>query len=210
MSFHREILTPTQGEALGILGPQVAPDGFYLGGGTAVALHLGHRRSEDFDWFTPGRFPDPLSYAQKLRSHGLDLGDVQVAPGTLHGAVQGIRVSFFAYLYPSLTTPIAWPEYAFAVASLDDLACMKLAAVAQRGSRKDFMDVYAIARRHKPLPDLLQLYQRKYSTTDVGHVLVSLAYFDDADEEPDLRMVWDITWEEVKNQIRRWVKEYAG
>jgi hypothetical protein len=83
-------------------------------------------------------------------------------------------------------------------------------AVAQRGSRKDFVDVYALASRYKPLPRLLDLYRQKYATADIGHILVSLAYFDDADAEPDLRMIWNVPWEEVKRKVRAWVKETAG
>jgi hypothetical protein len=51
MSFHPEILKPRQQEVLSKLGPVATRHGFYLGGGTAIALHLGHRRSIDFDWF---------------------------------------------------------------------------------------------------------------------------------------------------------------
>ncbi len=71
------------------------------------------------------------------------------------------------------------------MASLDDLACMKLAAVAQRGSRKDFIDVYTLVKSHKSLPELLSFYQKKYQIENITSVLMGLIYFDDAENEPD-------------------------
>ena len=209
MNFHDDILAPEQNELLVALGPIAAGAGFFLGGGTAVALHLGHRRSIDFDWFTAEKLEDPLALAASLRSADIPLEDTRVASGTLHGMVRGVRISFFAYHYPCLSTPVTWAELGFTLASLDDLACMKLAAVAQRGSRKDFADIYAICLKYKPLQELLQLYRRKYGTNDISHVLVSLGYFDDADEEAALAMIWDVSWEEMKRKIVMWVKGMA-
>ena len=150
-----------------------------------------------------------MALAQKLREGGLVVRNAQVAPGTLHAVVDGVRVSFLHYTYP-LIGELAQPEgESFTLASLDDLACMKLAAVAQRGSRKDYVDVYALATRHKSLREMLELYQRKYSTDDVLHVLIGLTYFDDADEQPMPRMIWGVSWDEVKRNVSDWVKGIA-
>ena len=95
-------------------------------------------------------------------------------------------------------------------ASLDDLGCMKLAAIAQRGSRKDFVDLFFIAREHKPIEELLDLYRRKYSTGDIGHVLIGLTYFEDAEEEQSPVMLREAGWKEIKEQFRLWVRKLAG
>ena len=87
---------------------------------------------------------------------------------------------------------------------------MKLVATAQRGAKKDFVDVYAIGLKHKPLRDLLQLYQRKYDIDDIGHILYALAYFDDADREPTPRMLWRVDWRTIKHTIRRWLGDVAN
>lgn len=79
-----------------------------------------------------------------------------------------------------------------------------------RGTCKDFVDLHALAQRHKPLPELIDLYRRKYSTGDMGHLLVALAYFDDADREPMPRMVQGTAWEDVKRDVKGWVREMAG
>ncbi len=63
MRFHVEVLAPAQRRVLGRLGPVLTARGYYLAGGTALALHLGHRRSVDLDWFTPEPLGDPLGLA---------------------------------------------------------------------------------------------------------------------------------------------------
>ena len=210
MSLHAEVLSDAQRSVLPVLGPLVSSRAFYLGGGTAVAVYLGHRRSVDLDWFARGKFDDPLVLAQQARGTGLHLAGVQVAPGTLHALIGHVQVRFFEYPYPEISDPSAWPDYSVELASLDDLACMKLGAIAQRGSRKDFVDLHAIALQHKPIRDILELYRRKYSTGDIGHLLVGMTYFDDAEEEPSPVMLSEVSWEDVKRQFQKWAKAAAG
>ncbi len=208
--LHPEILDDRQLECLPALAKWASAEGFYLGGGTVVALYFGHRRSVDFGWFTPHKIDDPLLLAERARENGLDLRDVQVARGTLHARANDVRVSFLEYPYPQLTGPTMWPEHGIELASLDDLACMKLAGIRQRGSRKDFIDLYTIALRHRPLRDSMDLYRRKYSTDETSHLLIGLTYFDDADEEPMPKMLTDLSWDEVKRQFRVWAREFSG
>jgi hypothetical protein len=209
MIFQPAVLNEAQKTLLPALGRFAADNGFSLGGGTAVALYLGHRSSIDFDWFLTGPLEDSLGLAEQARSRGLSIASLQIAPGTLHAVIQNVRVSFFQYLYPCLEEPTVWPEYGIKVASLDDLSCMKLAAIAQRGSRKDFIDLYFIALRHKPLQTLFDLYRRKYAIDDITHLLLGLAYFDDADEEPSPLLLLEASWEAIKDQFREWVKPFA-
>ncbi len=207
MTFHPEILTAAQRAILMQLGPSMSRHQFYLGGGTAIALQLGHRHSVDLDWFTGERLADPLRLAQELRDEGIPLITDQVEPGPLQGALSGVRLSFLEYRYPLLQPPLLWPDYGCHIASLDDLACMKLAAVAQRGSKKDFVDVYALGLKHLTLPEMLRLYQARYSLQDIGHDLYSLAYFTDADRERLPKMLWDVDWRAIKSTIQEWVRE---
>jgi predicted nucleotidyltransferase component of viral defense system len=183
---------------------------FYLGGGTALALYLGHRHSIDLDWFTQERIADPLRLAQDLRDEGVSFITGRIERGTLHGSVSGVRVSLLEYRYPLLEPHVSWPESECLIASLADIACMKLAALTQRGSKKDFVDIYALGLRYQPLPVMLRLYRQKYSVEDTVHVLYGLAYFHDADKERMPRMLWDTDWRTIKKTIQRWVREVAG
>jgi hypothetical protein len=80
-------------------------------------------------------------------------------------------------------------------------------AVAQRGAKRDFVDVYALGMGQFSLADMLNAYQKKYSVHDIATLLYSLTYFDDADREPMPTLLWDLTWDACKATIRTWVQQ---
>ncbi len=207
MIFHQEGLSPEQLDLLKQIGDVLFRRDFYLAGGTALASYFCHRRSVDLDWFTSAQIPDPLQFAQWLRDAGFAFTTDQTAPGTLYGWLGSVRTSFLEYRYPLLQPLVTWAEMGCRLASLDDLGCMKLSAIAQRGSKKDFIDMHALITHHRSLAELLSLYRQKFSVTDIGPVLYGLAYFDDADKEPDPAMLWDLKWRDVKEDITRWLKK---
>lgn len=209
MKFHLEGLKPKQTRVLREMGPLMHERGFHLGGGTSLAIYFGHRLSVDLDWFNPHRMDDTLVLAEALRGAGLDFITAQTGPGTLHGTILGVRLTFLEYRYPLLQPPTPWKEMGCSLASLDDLACMKLSAIAQRGQRKDFCDIYFLGIKHRPLRDLLGLYQRKFKVRDIGPVLYGLSYFDDADHEPMPRMLINVQWRTIKKTIQEWVREFS-
>ncbi len=207
MKFHLEGLTQRQIQLLHRAGKSIAERGFYLAGGTALSIYFGHRASKDLHWFLPGSMGDALMLADSLRSAGLSLTVTQTGPGTLHGTMSGVRVSFLEFRYPLLRSLTAWTEGRCALASLDDLACMKLSAIAQRGDRKDFCDLYFLGTRHRPLQEMLELYRRKFGVRDVAPVLYGLVYFDEAEEERMPRMLSKVSWSRMKKTIEGWVAE---
>jgi len=208
MKWHLEVLRPAQQRLLGEAGMMLDRAGFYLAGGTAVALHIGHRRSIDLDWFSGESLGDVMRMAKAL-SEDIGFHTSEVAPGTLHGTASGVRLSFMEYRYPLLRRLASIGRFGCRVASLRDLACMKLSAAAQRGSKKDFVDIYALLTEHGTLAAMLDSYVRKYRVSDVSHVLYGLAYFEDAEKERMPAMLWNVTWKEVKDTVRGAVKEAA-
>ncbi len=184
----------------------MASKGFYLAGGTALAIHYGHRISLDLDWFTPQPFDDSFLLAQALRNSGLKLEIGQASPGTLHGNIQDVRVTFLQYQYPMLKAVQHWQDMDCDLASLEDLACMKLSAIAQRGARKDFCDLYALGTTSFSLQQMLGFYQKKFRIRDIGSILYGLVYFDDAENERMPRMLWNVNWRDIKKTILEWVK----
>jgi hypothetical protein len=209
MKYSADGLPKKQISVLKSLGMQMSARGFYLAGGTALAIHLSHRISVDLDWFTSNPFADGMILAQSLRNSDVDLEIEQVSPGTLHGRVKGVRVTFLQYQYPFLKPIEHWNEMSCPLASLEDLACMKLSAVAQRGARKDFCDIYALGKNIFSLSQMLGFYQKKFSIRDIGSVLYGLVYFDDAESERMPRMLLDVSWREIRNTILGWVKEIS-
>lgn len=183
---------------------------YYLGGGATIAIYLGHRHSVDLDWFTEEGITDPMRLAQNIRDKGIPFVTGQIERGTLHGTISGVRIRFLEYKYPLLKPLIIWQKAACQLATLEDLACMKLSALTQRGSKKDFVDIYALGLRYFSLRDMLRLYPKKFSVEDKGHVLYGLSYFDDADKERLPKMFWDTDWRTIKKTIQGWVKEVAG
>ena len=209
MKYHLEGLKPKQVKVLRQMGRTMQERGFYLVGGTALAIYFGHRLSVDLDWFLPDRIDDVLILAESLRGAGLDFVTTQTGPGSLHGTILGVRLTFLEYHNPLLRPVIRWNNMGCSLASLDDLACMKLSAIAQRGGRKDFCDIYFLGTKHRPIKDLLGLYQHKFKIKDIGPVLYGLSYFDDADYEPMPRMLVDVQWRTIKKTIQGWVKELS-
>ncbi|HEY9153061.1 MAG TPA: nucleotidyl transferase AbiEii/AbiGii toxin family protein [Anaerolineales bacterium] len=209
MKFHLEGLSGKQIQILRKFGKEFDRRGFYLGGGTALAVYFGHRLSADLDWFTSNPIDDALLLAESLRRSGLDFTTTQSAPGTLHGTLMGVRVSFLEYRYPLLQVPTIWKEMGCSLASLDDLACMKLSAVAGRGARKDFCDIYVLGTKHRSLPELIRLYQQKFKMDDISPVLYGLSYFDDAESERMPRMLLNVPWRTIKKKIQEWIKGIA-
>ena len=187
------ILAAKQLTAIRSMARIVSAEGFYLAGGTGLALQLGHRRSVDFDWFCGSDF-QPEALASKLRSAGVEFQEKDLAANTLHGTASTVATTFLQYDYPQLVPMVAWHDVGISIAGVEDIACMKLAAVSQRGSRKDFVDLYAIGIGGMSLQSMLDSYRQKYSTREIGHVLAALSYFDDAEREPMPEMLQKESW----------------
>lgn len=210
MRFHAEILGARQEKVVRQLGQLLTSRHFYLAGGTAIALYLGHRRSVDLDWFTPRPLDEPTRLARELQEGGIRFVPTSTEPGTLYGAISGVRVSLLHYGYPMIRRFQTFPSGPCRLASLQDLGAMKMAAVAQRGAKRDFVDVYALCRRGLPLRSLVQWYQEKYGIEDIAHLLYSLGYFADADPDPMPKMFWDVNWRAVKKTLKQRVLELSG
>lgn len=174
-------------------------DSFYLAGGTAVALHLGHRLSFDLDFFSPKSF-DVAKITQELHQLG-ELTLVQKEAATLLGTFQDTKVSFFSFSYPLIGKTKKYLD--ITIASPQDLIAMKLMAIAHRGTKRDFIDLYTLLQKKKySLKQSLSFLQKKYGQGkfSLTHVIRSLTYFEDADEDKTkLHLLKPIDWTQVKN-----------
>lgn len=193
--WHREAITRRVQVTLGVLRDAGLLERFYLAGGTGLALQLGHRLSQDLDFFSADLF-DEESLLQRLQGFG-DLSVVAKAPHTLHTTMQGSRVTFLGYAYPVLFPFASFLEVA--VADPRDIACMKVSAIASRGTRRDFVDLYMATQRFG-LADILQWCDGKYAQAHYNrlHLLKSLTFFEDAEKDPMPRMLVPLDWDEVK------------
>jgi predicted nucleotidyltransferase component of viral defense system len=170
---------------------------FYLGGGTAVALHLGHRRSYDLDFFIRDwDFPIDLPRRELAPLGELDV--IQEEGKTFIATLDGEQISFFIYPYPLVDSPLMFEG--IQIAGLSDLAAMKLDAISSRGTKRDFVDLYQICQNAFPLQEAIQRFERKYADVRYSmiHLLKSLRYFKDAEPDPMPQMLVPLEWPEVK------------
>ncbi|NUL82116.1 MAG: nucleotidyl transferase AbiEii/AbiGii toxin family protein [Armatimonadetes bacterium] len=198
-------LSRSAATALRTVGPFFTERDFYLAGGTGLAVQLHHRRSVDLDWFSSVPLEHPESLGKALGEAAPDFVLSSIAQGTLHGRLAGTRISAFEYLYPLLSPCESNAEYKVFVASLLDIAAMKLLAIAQRGAKKDFIDIYALGTK-MPLAGMVDGYMRKFGIADPVHLARALTYFDDANKETTPLILWDFDWRDVKREISVWVK----
>ncbi len=204
--WHREVLSASTEKTLRTLSQAKLLDRFYLAGGTGLALHAGHRLSQDLDFFASDAFDEETFLQQVQRCEGFAL--VARAPQTLHTTVQNTKVSFLGYAYPRLSPCTRFLD--IQVADERDIACMKLSAIASRGTKRDFVDFYVCARKFG-LGDLLQLFYRKYSQIRYNklHILKSLTFFEDAEKDPMPHLLAPLDWDELKRFFEREVSRLA-
>jgi len=188
-------LSPDAARNLALLAqiPQVKK--FYLAGGSALALHFAHRYSFDLDFFSPAKFDSKQlrDDIQKLGKFSLD----QIAEDTLLGKLNQTKISFFTYRYSLLFPPKSFSGVK--IASISDIACMKLDAISARGTKRDFIDLYFICQKEKLLK-IFKLFEKKYQKADYNLAFIqkSLVYFVDAEKDEMPRMIKEVSWGEVK------------
>ena len=191
-----------------ILFPAIADAGFVLAGGTALALHLGHRISVDFDLFAPaGMFPDRL--LNRVAALPCALQVIQDKKDTLDVLLDDIKCSFFSYPYPF--SPTRESYHAMPLAEVLDIAAMKLVAIAQRGAKKDFIDLYVILRQHS-FGSVFANALRRFGKQSMNplHIGKSLVYFADAASDPDPPFAAEpILWSSVETFYRAHMREFT-
>lgn len=175
-----------------------------LVGGTGLALQYGHRISVDLDIF--GSIPEEVDEMRKILRH---IGELRIIKETAHirlCLIDGIKVDFVDYQYPWIDD--AMEEDGIRIASDKDIAAMKINGIQGRGTKKDFIDLYFILKRHS-LSEIINYYKRKYKEYSVFRALMSLTYFNDAEEQVPPKMLVPATWEDIKTDIDREVKAYS-
>jgi len=177
----------------------------YLAGGTALALQLGHRISYDLDFFTSVEFDEHMLLPEIKKVSDFQLE--RIAWRTVLGKFADVRFSIFYYKYPLL-----YPAKKFGtikIIDIPDIAAMKIAAIASRGIKRDFVDLYFICKEKMPLKEIIQLYGKKYENlaTTSMHIMKSLIYFNDAEPDEMPRMLKDVKWKEVKGFFEEEIKK---
>jgi hypothetical protein len=168
-----------------------------LAGGTSLALRIGHRLSVDLDFFSEEEvLPDLL--VGELHAADLNPEVMQLVPGALSVMIDGVKVSFFQCPYPFVDAP--QPFQGLRVASVLDVAAMKLVAIAERSARRDFVDLYVILQQ-APFRTVAARAVQRYGAQLMEPVVIGkgLTWFEDADGEPDPQYLGrPLPWDNVK------------
>jgi hypothetical protein len=213
VKFFPEAITPGCQTALAHLRRQPWLESYYLAGGTALALQIGHRISTDLDWFTPSHRLE-ITEREALRTRLISTGaytDKTEQDGQLYGQIAGADVSFIYQHHPLLEPPVDYDG--MPLASPIDIGVMKLSAINSRGTRRDFIDLYCL-RDIAPLERLLQLATVKYADRPsfLDITVRALAYFADAEQQPMPRLLWkNVQWADVVKYSEagaKWLTSY--
>jgi hypothetical protein len=176
---------------------------WYLAGGTALALQVGHRTSIDLDFFTPkGEFKE-----QEIERQLLNTGHWTTSlqeKGTLYGELMGAKMSFIAYPFFK-PTPSRLQYENICILTSYDIAAMKIVAISQRGRKRDFVDLYWHAMHRELLKETIRKAMQQYPGQEhnLPHILKSLVYFTDADQDPMPTLLFRADWRTIKTYFRR-------
>lgn len=190
----------------------LANSGWYLAGGTALALQVGHRQSVDLDFF----IPRPDFQIADLERELVATGEWTTSfgqKGTLYGIIAGAKASFIAYpFFKPSPERIRCGNVTLLIPG--DIAAMKIIAISQRGRKRDFVDLYWYCKNRESLFEVIQRAAKGYpgQEDNINHILRSLVYFVDAEEDPMPKIFFQITWREIKayftNEVPKITREF--
>lgn len=195
--MHAGALSLHAQKSLARLGNSGAVSQMYLVGGTALALQLGHRVSQDFDFCVKGNVLAE-NIARDLGSVGKFTVDVLEPPHTILGKFEGIKLSVFRYDYKMLVPFVYYQNVA--LASVKDIAAMKLSAISGRATKRDYVDVYVIAQQYS-FEEQFSWYDKKFGVlgNNTYTLIKALGFFDDAEIDEMPEMLTPVSWEQVKS-----------
>ena len=206
--MYEEILNPKQKELLQKF-EFLKDSNYYLAGGTALALQLGHRTSVDFDFYSPEPF-DQNKLLEQFEQLFPKVLVQEISNGTLLMDIEGVNISFFLYKYLAIVNLV--PYGFIKLSGVEDIAAMKIIAIVQRGTMRDFVDLYYLLKRYS-LEQIIGFTIKKFTSYNIEVVLRAITYFKEADEQSLLErgiMVLDksFSWEECKKIIIVKAMEY--
>lgn len=180
---------------------------FYLAGGTACALHFGHRLSFDLDFFSNKNFD-----SKKLSDELKKIGPLEIKTldeDTFLGTLNKIKISFFYYRYPLIGEILKFKS--INVVSKKDLVAMKVDALQSRGTKRDFIDLYALLTNENwSIVQAIDFFTEKYQHAkyNLEHIVKSLIYFEDAenDDSPQMLIAWN--WQKIKKFFVDEIKKF--
>ena len=197
--MYNEVLTEKQRELLSLI--KLFSKDYYLVGGTAIALYIGHRRSVDFDLFTT-RDIKRKSIRNLIEKSGFVAENLLYeAFDQIHLVVNSVKITFFNFPY-KIDHPMDFNGI-ITIPRLLDLAALKTYALGKRAKWKDYVDLYFILKNHHGLKEISN------RATDIFGVYFNeklfreqLCFFDDIDYSEKIEYMYDeVDEEEIKKVL---------
>jgi len=201
MKIHWEALTAVTQEIYHLIAELPFISEYYLGGGTGLALQIGHRLSVDLDFFSDSSESVDATQRKAIINILKNEPSFKITldrDDTLVASWKNVGISFFRLdLHPLIMNPVIIDN--IRVAAIEEIGAMKLAAILSRGTRKDYVDLYFILQQ-KNILQLFEIAAKKYPYNAAFPVFAvrALSFFDDAELEPMPRMIKNVKWEAVK------------
>lgn len=171
-----------------------------LVGGTALSLQIGHRESEDLDLFTTEPFDGLQVQSLLIEKYGFI--PTVIENGTLIGFVSGVKIDIIYHPFPWLDNAVI--EDGMRIATIADIAAMKMHAIINSGKRpKDFVDI-AFLSMHYSYNDLKRMLLKRYPVYDSIMADKAVIYFGDIDEDliPNIKMLgYQFDFEAIKSRV---------
>ena len=181
---------------------------YSLARGTALVLYFGHRISVDLDFFINKPFnTDKIIQEINLLYKKTNITILSLSENSISLIIKDVKVDILAHQYP-LINEINEVDGLF-LYSKEDIIAMKLNALANRGSKKDFFDIYEVLQIYS-LQDVLAFFVEKYKNNDPLYIVRSLAYFDDAEKDLEPIMIKKYDWEKVKSFLNKTITNFLN
>lgn len=173
-------------------------ENFLLVGGTALALQLGHRTSTDIDLFTQLRFDVESLLLQIQSDYKISIRSRM--PHALLLDIESVKTDFV--FQPSVLIEPQVITEGIKMASLLEIAAMKIGAITARGRKRDFIDLFCLLDKYS-LKEILSAFLRKYPQATMELAMRSLFYFEDANDDLEPRCFFAYDWSSIKDKIRK-------
>ena len=175
---------------------------FALAGGTALALHIGHRNSIDLDIFSTENFDVAALEAEIIAIKNREIEITGKNKRMLFCYINSLKCDFVHEPAKLISTFIPI-ENSF-LFSIEDIGAMKLHTICGRGKKKDFFDIYALLQLYE-WKDLIKWFKIKYSETELYFLWRSIMYFEDAEADFEIKGYgnFNANWKEIKEFIKK-------
>jgi hypothetical protein len=177
---------------------------FRLGGGTALALQIGHRKSIDADFISAEAF-DNEAIARRLEETFSTVKDIHRGTHGVFCRLNDIKVDFLTWCRPFIRNAVT--EDGLRLLHVEEIAAMKFFAITRRGEKKDYVDIAALLKLYS-LDQLMNFYSERHPENDAATAARFLVSYSDIESQPMPAMLNEMSWEDCKAVLQQSVKNY--